>query len=161
MSPISRNPRVFHWLAPGLRRRLSGSEEWYEANGFPIACAPLTPTAICGRLIRGSLEIPGWRQGIIYSKNPVRPTQGVLVRAAFRGRAPRDCCWKALTPRRVRTGTTHPALASLLHPSQEGNFVPLTCRGFGESGQAAVGVDHPAKRRLQGFPIERCSRGSI
>ena len=82
MSPISRNPRVFQWLAPGLRRRLSGSGEWYEANGFPMACAPLTPTAICGRRIRGLLETPEWRQGIIYSKNPVRPTQRVLGRAA-------------------------------------------------------------------------------
>ena len=38
---------------------------------------------------------------------------------------------------------------------------PPDAKGFGESGQAAVGVDHPAKRRLQGFPIERRSRGSI
>ena len=37
---------------------------------------------------------------------------------------------------------------------------PRQCCDFGESGEAAVGVGDPAKRRLQGFLIERRSRGS-
>ena len=40
------------------------------------------------------------------------------------------------------------------------NPVPLQCRDFGESGEAAVGVAHPRKRSLQVFPIKRRSRAS-
>ncbi len=40
------------------------------------------------------------------------------------------------------------------------NPVPRQCCDFGESGEAAVEVGDPAKRRLQGFLIERNSRGS-
>ena len=68
----------------------------------------LTPTAKCGRRIRGLLEPPGWRPG--------------------------DCHLKFLSA--------------------------WQCCDLGESGEAAVGVGDPAKRRLQGFLIERRSRGS-
>ena len=37
---------------------------------------------------------------------------------------------------------------------------PRQCCDLGESGEAAVGVGDPAKRRLQGFLIERRSCGS-
>ncbi len=40
------------------------------------------------------------------------------------------------------------------------NPVPLQCRDFGESGEAAVGVAHPRKRPLQVFLIKRRSRAS-
>ena len=38
------------------------------------------------------------------------------------------------------------------------NPVPLQCRDFGESSEAAVGLAHPRKRPLQVFLIERRSR---
>ena len=40
------------------------------------------------------------------------------------------------------------------------NPVPRQCRDLGESGEAAIEIGDPAKRRLQGFLIERRSRGS-
>ena len=40
------------------------------------------------------------------------------------------------------------------------NPVPLQCRDFGESGEAAVGLAHPRKRPLQVFLIKRRSRAS-
>ena len=40
------------------------------------------------------------------------------------------------------------------------NPVPLQCRDFGESGEAAVGLAHPRKPPLQVFLIKRRSRAS-
>ena len=133
-----------------------------ESQGFSLACARLTPTGICGRRIRGLLETPEWRQRIIYSKNPVPPDAKGFWESGFPWAGAQGLLLESadFSTRSDRNNPLRPRFAGV-HPPQEGNFVPLTCRGFGESGQAAVGVDHPAKRRLQGFPIERRSRGSI
>ena len=40
----------------------------YAAPGWSCRFHGLTPTAKCGRRIRGLLEPPGWRPGIIIQK---------------------------------------------------------------------------------------------